>query len=97
MFTFSVGFLAFPQFMISARFLICLLVQTVFLNGFANDITLVITVHTVVLLEKLVKPVLSKIKQWMVTSSLKLAPQKSEALFFTKKWAYRDSVLLVNG
>ncbi|KAL4083322.1 hypothetical protein QTP88_028651 [Uroleucon formosanum] len=65
------------------------------LVGFADDITLVITAPNADLLENIGNTALQSIDKWMQANGLQMAPQKSEAVVLTNKWAYRDSTFIL--
>ncbi|KAL4103526.1 hypothetical protein QTP88_018889 [Uroleucon formosanum] len=66
--------------------------DSVKLVGFADDIALVITAPNAGLLENIGNAALRSIDRWMQDNDLQVAPQKSEAVVLTNKWAYRDPV-----
>ncbi|KAL4121042.1 hypothetical protein QTP88_013627 [Uroleucon formosanum] len=67
------------------------------LVGFADDIALVITAPNSGLLENIGNAALRSIDRWMQDNGLQVAPQKSEAVVLTNKWAYRDPVFTLGG
>ncbi|KAL4119434.1 hypothetical protein QTP88_012243 [Uroleucon formosanum] len=71
--------------------------DSVKLVGFADDIALVITAPNAGLLENIGNAALRSIDRWMQDNGLQVAPQKSEAVFLTNKWAYRDPVFTLGG
>jgi len=66
------------------------------LVAFADDVAVVAVAHNADLIEQLVNPVL-RICEWMAENRLRLAPEKSECVVLTKKYAYRDPVLHIDG
>ncbi|KAL4089758.1 hypothetical protein QTP88_024729 [Uroleucon formosanum] len=71
--------------------------ESVKLVGFADDIALVITAPNAGLLENIGNAALRSIDRWMQDNGLQVAPQKSEAVVLTNKWAYRDPVFTLGG
>ncbi|KAL4121031.1 hypothetical protein QTP88_013616 [Uroleucon formosanum] len=71
--------------------------DSVKLVGFADDIALVITAPNAGLLENIGNSALRSIDRWMQNNGLQVAPQKSEAVVLTNKWAYRDPVFTLGG
>jgi len=67
------------------------------LIGFADDLAVVVSARTGQLIESIANPVLQKISDWMRGHGLALAPQKTEALMLTRKWAYVKPRLNVEG
>jgi len=67
------------------------------LVAFADDIAIVATAHNAELMEQLVNPTLDDIVEWMTENGLQLAPDKSECVVLTKKRAYRDPELYIQG
>jgi len=67
------------------------------LVAFADDVAVVAVAHNADLVEQLVNPALSKICEWMTDNGLRLAPEKSECVVLTKKHAFRNPVLRVDG
>ena len=67
------------------------------LVGFADDIALVITAPNSDLLESIGNAALQSIDRWMQENGLQVAPQKSEAVVLTNKWAYQDPTFILGG
>jgi len=67
------------------------------LIAFADDVAVVAVAHNAELVEGIANPALSTICEWMAENGLRLAPEKSECVVLTKKRAYRDPVLYVDG
>lgn len=71
--------------------------QGVKLVAFADDVAVIAVAHNAELIEELVNHTLNEIAEWMKENGLKLAPEKSECVVLTKKYAYRDPELFIEG
>lgn len=65
--------------------------------GFADDIAIVIRAHNADLLEAAGNPALDRVSEWLARNGLRVAPQKSEAVVLTRKWAYQSPVFTMDG
>lgn len=66
------------------------------LIGFADDLALVVVNHTTEGLKQAANESLVKIEDWINSNGLQLAHAKAEAIMLTRKWAYRQP-LIVSG
>lgn len=67
------------------------------LVAFADDVAILGTAHTGPLLERILNPALNQLSSWMRENGLEIAAQKTEAIILTKKWAYSDPELFIEG
>lgn len=67
------------------------------LIAFADDIAVVTVGHNKELLEKVTNETLDLVGHWMAGNGLGVAPQKSEAVVLTRKWAYTNPVIRYEG
>lgn len=67
------------------------------LVAFADDVAVIGTSRTGLSAAALLNPAMETVNHWMREHGLTLAPQKSEAVVLTGKYAYTDPVLHVEG
>lgn len=65
--------------------------------AFADDVAVVTIGHNKELLEEVTNASLNMVNQWMSDNGLQVAPQKSEAVILTRKWAYADPEIIYGG
>ncbi|CAI6362388.1 unnamed protein product [Macrosiphum euphorbiae] len=67
------------------------------LIAFADDVAVVAVAHNAELLELAMNSALSAVSTWMAENGLSLAPEKSESIVLTNKYAYRQPEFAMNG
>lgn len=67
------------------------------LVAFADDVAVVDAARNAQIIELLANYTLADIVDWMSNNGLQLAPEKSECVVLTKKYAYRDPELYIQG